>query len=287
MAVLNALTDKDVEFFSQELGPGNAHSWIPAAADRLKKHGVAIEEAIPAIREWFGKYAYRAERPGDDLEKAVRMVYEENPIGRYAPRIKWPEPDAEMAAVVIGGFEPFFDLTPKADPAEVLPQLFAEDELVCYSADLYHQFVAPARDVAACACGQTFIVPSPMRGKAGEKRGGGMSARTLSNVGRRRYLIVEFDGVVGKDRQASLLHFLSLHGALVMAVDSGGKSLHGWFDVEGLADEDVVSFFALAVGLGADPKMWAPFQWCRMPGGRRVEGGRVAEQSIVFYAGRP
>lgn len=287
MAILNIMTDRDREFFGKALGPGNAHSWIMGAASRFKKYGVDVETAVVEIRRLFAKYAYREERRGDDLEGAVRRVYDDDSPRVYRAKIGWPAASPEAIEYVLKHYPPFFDLTPKVAGEDVLLQLFAPDELLCYSSDLYNATTAMAEKVAVMVAGLTFIVPSPMARPAGVTQKGTTSARSAENVGRRRYLIVEFDQLAGKERHAALLHYLSLHGALVMAVDSGGKSLHGWFDVEGWGEVETAGFFAMACSLGADPKMWAPYQWCRMPGGRRIEGRKIVEQSIVFYAGRP
>jgi hypothetical protein len=83
-----------------------------------------------------------------------------------------------------------------------------------------------------------------------------------------------------KDEQAAILWHLALHhGPLVMVVDSGGKSLQGWFHVGGLADEQLRPFMEYAVRLGADRATWTRSQFVRMPDGQRENGRR---QSVLF-----
>ena len=62
------------------------------------------------------------------------------------------------------------------------------------------------------------------------------------------------------------------HAPLVCAVHRGGKSLHGWFNVEGENEEKARGFFRYAVSLGADPATWTRSQFVRIPAGRRDNG---------------
>jgi hypothetical protein len=144
-----------------------------------------------------------------------------------------------------------------------------------------------------------FIVPNPMTSLRGPTRTGKLSAHALSNTGARRFLIVEFDfdarrstpeaallatleteGRDVRDLSAALLLHLAEKAPLVLAVYSGGKSLHGWFHCAGVAEEKVSNFFQYAVLLGADPASWTPSQFARMPDGLRDGSKR---QSVYFF----
>ena len=117
-----------------------------------------------------------------------------------------------------------------------------------------------------------FIVPSPMAARQGVTREGKLSAHALSNIGPRRFLVVEFDFDAGnsaaeahllerlagegrdvRDLCAALLLHLAEKAPLALAVHSGGKSLHGWFYCAGVPEETVWRTFQYAVSLGADP----------------------------------
>jgi hypothetical protein len=107
-----------------------------------------------------------------------------------------------------------------------------------------------------------------------------MSSRCLDNTGSRRYLVVEFDeGEI--DTHAALLWHLAQYAPLVCCVHSAGKSLHGWFHVEGEPEERIEEFFAYAVSLGADPATWTRCQLVRLPDGRR--NGESPRRQAVFY----
>ena len=112
----------------------------------------------------------------------------------------------------------------------------------------------------------------------GKTKAGRESKHTLNNTGPRRFLVCDFDQG-SLDDHAALLRHLGGYAALVCALHSGGKSLHGWFFVHGQPQERVLRFFRYAVSLGADPKMWGPSQFCRMPDGLRADGSR---QRVFF-----
>jgi len=125
-----------------------------------------------------------------------------------------------------------------------------------------------------------------MRGTLAMNHAGRPSARCQNNVMVRRYLVAEFDDPgLGKRKQAQLATALGDMAPLVMAVDSGGKSVHAWYAVEAMARRDQARFFAVACLLGADPTRWDICGWLRMPGGlrSRPDGGRV-RQKILYWS---
>ena len=126
-----------------------------------------------------------------------------------------------------------------------------------------------------------FIVPSAMSAETGLTQEGKESARCLVNTGPRRYLVIEQD-IGTRDEQVAILAHLATLGPLVMVVDSGGKSIHGWFACQGRTDEQLRAFMKHAVSLGADPATWTRCQFVRMPGGQR-EGDGGGPQKVLFF----
>jgi len=118
-----------------------------------------------------------------------------------------------------------------------------------------------------------FIVPNPMTAREGKTKVGNISAHTLANTGPRRFLVIEQDQG-DLDQQAAILLHLAQIGPLVMAVHSGGKSLHGWFQCQNIPEEALRPFMEHAVSLGADPATWTRSQFVRMPNGTRENGIR-------------
>jgi len=108
---------------------------------------------------------------------------------------------------------------------------------------------------------------------------GKRSAHTKNNTGPRQYLVVEFDSG-SYDQHAALLVHLSGMAPLVLAVMSGNKSLHGWFNVQRSGESKQYRFMRYAVSLGADPVTWTRCQFVRMPDGVRDNGNR---QSVLYF----
>jgi hypothetical protein len=138
------------------------------------------------------------------------------------------------------------------------------------------------------------IVPSAMTALEGLKQdGSGMGSRTRSNTGDRRFLIIEQDAInkvpVPKSEQVKILFHLAEFAPLVMVVDSGGKSLHGWFYCLGMPEQKVAAFMRYAVSLGADDNFSRKEQPARMPDGlRRFDDGREPErQKVLFFNTEP
>jgi hypothetical protein len=191
------------------------------------------------------------------------------------------------------------------DSVTVLSALFEPNALICAGKTKTSSHVRTLREWGSLIQQQQFIVPSAMSARGGKTKQGKQSARSLSNVGPRQYLVVEFDlspdlpNEIGKvvleieERfgfslknicEQLLLHLARQNDLpLVLIVDSGGKSLHGWFNCTELDEPSVRAFFDTAVAIGADPATWCPCQWVRLPGGIRRESGKPPIRQTVTY----
>jgi hypothetical protein len=176
-------------------------------------------------------------------------------------------------------------------PSEILWRLFPDNPLICISEEfdkgthtmLLSEWTKLSRlwftDRAS------FLVPSAMSARTGMTRSGNTSSRSLDNTGKRRHIIVEIDDKsINKDQQAGILNHLAEFFPLVMVVDSGNKSIHGWYACHGASEETVERFFREAVTLGADSAPWTRCQLVRMPNGRRrfSDGRHSCLQSLVY-----
>lgn len=129
-----------------------------------------------------------------------------------------------------------------------------------------------------------FIVPNPMAARRGTRKSDGQpSPRALDNTGPRRFLVIEFDDNLGEDSQAARLWHLNSLSPLVLAVHSGGKSLHGWFCTVGDAESAWLKFMRYAVSLGADPATWTRCQFVRLPDGMRRPKDKAPIRQIVYF----
>jgi hypothetical protein len=229
---------------------------------------------------------------------------------------KWPQPDTVMIEEICRdgiSLAALHDASPiKTDgrvlhAEEVIDAMFTEDQwLWCAMAS--NNFSTRRRsEWRGSLADQSFIVPSAMLGRYGFTQDGRVSEHTLSAVGPRQYLVIEFDFVEksrdGKrdtdlapvirrldaysiavaDMCASLLRHLSWSAPLALVVHSGGKSLHGWFPCSGVSEDELRTFMTFACQLGADPKTWSPSQFVQMPGGTRYGDGRKPRRQHVCF----
>ena len=107
----------------------------------------------------------------------------------------------------------------------------------------------------------------------------GSFARSKENIVRRAFLVVESDDL-DKDTIGAVFRWMRDKVGLNLRciVDTGGKSLHGWFDFP--ADEELDELKIILPELGCDPKMFTATQPCRLPGALR--GDR--HQKLIFLA---
>ena len=144
-----------------------------------------------------------------------------------------------------------------------------EDPLVCIGSAKNKFSTKPLSAFKAIAHECPFIVPQPMTSTQGQAKDGHLSAKSDANTSERSNLVVEFDNIASKETQASLLLFLGGFAPLVCACDSGGKSLHGFFDVANRPHDEKERFMRAACLLGADKALWTLSQFARIPGGTR------------------
>jgi hypothetical protein len=195
-------------------------------------------------------------------------------------RSKWPVLDPErIAALTTAGLtlDGLRELSPvksgelPPDAETVIDILFPGNPLLCVGWS-WNKFGTRTREKwRGELSAMQLLVPSPMTAVWGKTQKGTRSQHTLNNTGPRRFLVVEFDGA-SVDHQAALLVHLATLAPLVMALHSGGKSIHGWFLRAGRDEQHIEHFFRYAVSLGADPATWSRCQFVRMPNGVRANG---------------
>lgn len=204
----------------------------------------------------------------------------------------WPEPNLGQIDAIVsegGGLVELWELSAiriednQQHTHWVVERLFPGNPLLCCGASQSEFDTKPRSDWREQLVGFQFIVPSPMSAITGLTKDGRTSKHTLANTGDRRFLICEFDHG-STDAHAALLLHLGRFAPLVCAVHSGGKSLHGWFFVEGQPETKVEKFFQYAVSLGADRATWTRSQFVRMPDGTRANGCR---QTIYYLNLKP
>jgi hypothetical protein len=209
----------------------------------------------------------------------------------YRQSSKWPAVNKERHEAIIqdGGLAELWELSPvRLEDSDqhtevIIDQLFPGNPLLCAGRSQSAFDTRHHDEWRGQLTGLQFIVPSPMTAVEGQTKDGKPSRHTLSNTAPRRFLVCEFDaGTV--DEQAALLIHLASFAPMVCALHSGGKSLHGWFYVQGKPEDKVLKFFRYAVSLGADPATWTRSQFVRMPDGTRDNG---KQQTVYFLSFQP
>ena len=155
----------------------------------------------------------------------------------------------------------------------VLDRFFFPDELICMAETKKTARTLQRHRYRGREERLPFVVPNVMTAQWGENAVGRRSSRCNSIVGPLRHLVIEFDtGTL--DEQAALIGNIAQHGVpLMMVLWSGGKSLHSWFDITKLAEEERYKLQRYAVAIGADRATFVPCQLCRTPNAIRTENG--------------
>lgn len=266
-----------------ETGRGR-HHWLWKVGKSLwgsRYKPEKIEEALTKICAAKGW----EDRLPDVEDILVKLANDEGDPQERKSGEDWPEPHDDARRARFGFpriFNPEGDTGLKA--ADVLPVLFPGNPLVCFGWGKKHFNTLPLAALLPNAPNAPFIVANPMTAETGRKDNGEMSKRCKGNASppaARKHLVIEFDTHETRAEQTAVLSSLSTPAApLILAVWSGGKSLHGWFDVSGLTPYLTRRLFRFAVWLGADDSLFQMAALVRMPGGRRDNGQR---QTIVYF----
>lgn len=297
MANLYPFSSRTAERLAIAPTPGGTHRWLAQVASGVCQ--VLPEDRCAAfLRRCCDLYVAHRPVPDREIAAAVALAYGQGSHGsgagaqvNYGRRaIEWPAANANMILQTLATIEPLFDgeTSTGLRPGDVLPLLFRSGELVCTGADSERAVVRPVEEILTDAESLQFICVNPMRGSLAVNHAGRPSARCQNNVPARRYLVAEFDDAsLTKRQQAQLVTALAALAPLVMAVDSGGKSVHAWYAVEAMARQEQARFFAAACLLGADQTRWDICGWLRMPGGLRVkpDSSRVRQRILYWDPG--
>jgi len=294
MANLYPFSSRTVERLAAMPGAGGTHRWLAQVASGVS-HLLPAEKCADFLRRCCDEHVMHRRIPNREIVAAVKLAYGSGGqgsgfgvqanFGRRA--LEWPTADAAAIQRMLATVEPLFDGTTSTGlrPGDVLPSLFRPGELVCTGVDSEHAVIRPVKHVLADAEGLQFICVNPMRGLLDVNLAGRPSVRCQNNVMARRYLVAEFDDAsLTKRQQAQLASALAQAAPLVLAVDSGGKSVHAWYAVERMARQDQARFFAVCCMLGADQTRWDICGWLRMPGGLRIRpDGQQVRQKILYF----
>lgn len=262
---------------------GNRNAWLFMVAKRARY--IASPEKVKIFLNrvadrWKDRdFSY-------EIDRAVERAY--SPLeapSTASDRAAWPEFNPRAWERRVGHPCPFSEDPIEISSEGVINKLFPGDCLICAAVNLHSSITQNRGAWRGKESSLQFIVANPMTAQTGLNQAGKISARCLDNATKARiYQVIEFDYGSFAD-QASIIASLSNKATpLVLAVWSGGKSLHGWFHVAGLSEYEKLRFFRHAVFLGADASLWDPSKLVRMPGGRRDNG---KTQDILYFNPNP
>lgn len=286
MAVLSNIPPSLREALENPPEPGNRNVWLFTVAKRAC-HFASEKKVRALLLQVAAQWTDRDFTP--EIDRAVTRAFSENPqVSSFSPqpsdRLPWPPFNPAAWTRRLNTPIPFPEEPLDITTEEVIDRLFPSNPLICAAQDIRSAITQKREAWRGKEAAMQFIVANPMTAKTGLNQSGKLSNRCHDNATkRRRYLVVEFDrGEIC--HQAAILSSLSTESTpLVLVVWSGGKSLHGWFDVQCLSEYQKHRFFRHAVFLGADPTLWDHAKLVRMPGGRRDNG---QTQHIFHFAPR-
>jgi len=271
------------------------HQWLFKVARQLHTHRdfETIVSLLAVAAEGCGR-----DVPEREIREAVASAEEcaWEPSGASRAVItpaapKWPacDPAARKTAIESAAWNladlwhasPVPCTRDSTDAEFFADQLFPGNPLLCIGETMAKFHTAPREDFRGLLHRLSLIVPSPMSALTGPRKSDGKpSAHTLENTGPRRFLAIEFDHGTA-DEQAALHWHLREFAPLVLVVSSGGKSQHGWYACEGIAEDITRRFMRYAVALGADPATWTRSQFVRLPQGWRAD--KQAPQDVAYF----
>lgn len=217
----------------------------------------------------------------------------------------WPGVDDELALRFKEEDRGWIKAPPKdQDTLDVLHDLYSsgdegpdKDMLLCIGTAMGRDYTVTKsyREIERAAENLNqlqFIAPHPMTQREGLSEEGNLSPRAKASVGPRCYMVVEIDSLSARSNSAPIpesaqlgtLKYLSRLAPLAMVLRSGGKSLHGWFEVRDADEDQLRSFLSLACFHGADSAAFTLNQFMRLPWGTR-DNGKI--QEVIHWAGSP
>jgi hypothetical protein len=272
------LTDAFNNWLSEDSSTCDSlHRDLFTAANYLIEEGRPDEEIFDFMRQACNRVGERnvSDREIKSCVKCARSYKKGTQVLET-----WPKPDPVFQNSVINYYSDVNLLeiarleqaTTIQDSAHYIKELYDEDELVCLGLEMNRPVTVSRKEAIEYVSefAIPYIVPSPMSEVSGLTEQGDKSPRTKANTGDRRYLVIEFDYA---EMEQQLAYHLWLDSVIpcMFIVYSGGKSFHGWYNVENLSEAESKAFFTSAVKLGADRVTWSKCQLCRLPSGNNIK----------------
>jgi len=298
MAAIDPLPPSLIESLARFPSTGERNIWLFTVASRARH--VASPAKVQRFLHRIVSTAGWSDRDFTrEIDRAVQRAYsgetsragEVSRIPRNKPSVRLVWPDFEESLwkkystrsaifpVDLDHVTQSQDWMPSGEA--ILDQLFDSEDLLCLGLDFRSAITQPRTQWRRLEASMEFIVANPMTATTGLTKDQRTSYRCHGNATQsRRFQVIEFDRGTPEEQAAILSALHSERTPLILAVWSGGKSIHGWFDVRRLDESQKIRFFAAACRLGADSTLWDPCKLVRMPGGRRSNG---KSQPILYF----
>ena len=176
-------------------------------------------------------------------------------------------------------------------PAHIIPYLFAQGDIINIQRGQFEAGtlleVSNIGQFQAELFQYKFLNPSTFKsvgGVANPLDDGKVSTRCNANVKSRPYMLLEMDSKdeAQVERFNSFAIELSKFIPLTLAVETGNKSVHFWFNSRHATPKQIETIFTLACLHGADKRMAVRSQIARMPNVSSADNGRGAQRVIYF-----
>ena len=271
---------------------GGLHSWLFRIARLLHPYRGEVE-IIDILRAVTSDQYVKPNEIEDAVRNSKGREWRPGAASAVPRQPAWPQINQEQREAIIaleGGFVDLWESSPvrfddqEPHSEEIIDALFPGNPMLCVGKSSSQFKTCHREEFRGQLSRLQHIVPSPMRAITGKTKDGRISEHTLDNTGQRKFLVVEQDAInkvpIPLDEQAAMLLHLSKRAPLVLAVHSGGKSIHGWFYCTDRDEALLRRFFSYAVSLGADPQVFTKSLFVRMPDGLRDSGVR---QTVYFF----
>lgn len=185
----------------------------------------------------------------------------------------------------------------KTNPKDIIQSLFDAEDIINIQFTGYEAgTLVKCSELPDALPAYKFLNPSTFKKIEGadvEQPDGSMKRMTRcnANVRERPYMVLEYDGkkgmseqelAAGVERFTTFAMTVARFAPLVLAVDTGNKSIHFWYDTRKTKPTVVSKFFALARLHGTDKQLAVKSQIARMPNVSSGEQGRDA-QTVVYF----
>ena len=232
-------------------GGGGAHPYELKIANLGFIAGLSADQIFQDIRRSAPQGSRRI--PDREISEAVNKAMQDHNGGTYTPRPR-PAPVVQNGKVALqkimgqGRIRDDADLweaspirlweEPKDDPALLLETLYEPTDLIWIGERVQPGTVGDT--IRTTGEWITFlqdggktgphIIPNPLTGApATKKTGGGETYRGDGNISSYRYCMAEFDDL---SREDQIRFWSAVKLPIVALIDSGGKSIHAWIDVQ-------------------------------------------------------